>query len=71
MWPAFATISIVCLMLHNHAKRMNVPVPEDPSDSSSSEDEYDDDDGNCDGMNELARAAAGKIVRNRIINNCA
>ena len=59
-------------MLHNHARRMNVPVPEDPSDSSSSEDEDDDDDdgGNCDDMNERARAAAGKVVRNRIINNC-
>ena len=57
-------------MLHNHARRMNVPVPEDPSDSSSSENEDDDDDdGNCDDMNEHARAAAGKVVRNRIINN--
>ena len=50
---------------------MNVPVPEDPSHSSRSEDEDDDDDvGNCGDMNEHARAAAGKVVRNRIINNC-
>ena len=57
-------------MLYNHARRMNLPVPEDPSDSSTSEDEDDDDDGNCDDMNERARAAAGKVVRNRIINIC-
>ena len=36
-------------MSHNHAWRMNVPVPEYPSDSSYSED---DDDGNCDDINE-------------------
>ena len=64
--PAKACKVIIdCLMLHNHARRMNVPMPEDPSDYSSSEDE-DDDDGNYDEMNERARAAAGKTVRSRI-----
>ena len=57
--PAKAcNVIIVSLMLHNHARRMNFPVPEDPSDSSSSVD--DDEDDNCDDMNERARAAAGK-----------
>lgn len=60
----------VCLMLHNHARRLHVPVPDDPSDSSSSEDEGDSDGNRGDDMNERARTAAGKTVRDRIINEC-
>ena len=62
----------VCFMLHNHARRLNIPPPVDASDSSSSEDEGDDDDdsANQPSLSERARAAAGKAARDRLINDC-
>ena len=66
-------VIIVCLMLHNHARRLNLPAPGDLSDSSSSsEEESDGEDDNAVGgqtMTGRMRTAAGKTRRDKIIVN--
>ena len=70
--PKACKIILVCMMLHNRARSLNIPAP--PSDSSSDEDE---DAGNSDNdsadhptMTERARTSAGKTARDRIIDEC-
>ena len=71
--PKACKVIIVCMMLHNHARRLNLPAPaDDSSDSSSSSDDESDGGGsggrgggNAVGgqaMTDRARTAAGKAV---------
>ncbi|KAK7477226.1 hypothetical protein BaRGS_00002137, partial [Batillaria attramentaria] len=64
-------VIVVCFMLHNKARRLRLPPPPDDSsessDSSSDNDSSDEDDQANVGNEERARTAAGKAVRDRII----
>ncbi|CAJ1066464.1 putative nuclease HARBI1 [Xyrichtys novacula] len=70
-------VIVVCIMLNNRARRLNLDVPSDSdsSDSSSSEDDSDSDNEAEQQrpvqrqMTERARVAAGKVARQRFINN--
>ena len=73
--PKACKTILVCMMLHNHARRLNIPAP--PSDSSDSSSDEGEDAGNSDDdcadhptMTERARTCAGKTVRDRIIDEC-
>ncbi|XP_025099687.1 putative nuclease HARBI1 [Pomacea canaliculata] len=59
----------VCFMLHNRARRLNLPEPDgdEGNNGNSSDDEDDDDNGNLH-ASEQARVAAGKAERQRVIN---
>ena len=61
-------IIVVCLMLHNRARLLALPAPDlnDDSDDSDSDDDAESVDEAP--PSERARTAAGKVVRNRIMN---
>lgn len=69
-------VILVCLMLHNRARRLNIPeaLPDSDSDSSSSSDSSpgnsDDDTADHQSIGERVRLASGKTARNRIIDRC-
>ncbi|KAL8569880.1 hypothetical protein ACOMHN_038572 [Nucella lapillus] len=69
---------MVCLMLHNRARRLNIPqAPSDSSDSDSDSSSFDSSPGNSDDdtedhqtITERVRLASGKTARNRIVDRC-
>ncbi|XP_041361019.1 putative nuclease HARBI1 [Gigantopelta aegis] len=70
--PKACKVSIVCFMLHNHARRQKLPPPDDATNPSSISEDGDDGD-DCttqQTISERTRTAAGKTVRDRIINEC-
>ena len=62
-------VILVCFMLHNRAQMLNMPVPDfhENSDDSDSNDSDNNTAGPCN-ITERARLAAGKTVRERIMN---
>eukprot|EP00745_Piridium_sociabile_P033264 TRINITY_DN57006_c0_g1_i5.p1 TRINITY_DN57006_c0_g1~~TRINITY_DN57006_c0_g1_i5.p1 ORF type:complete len:132 (+),score=25.13 TRINITY_DN57006_c0_g1_i5:461-856(+) len=71
-------VIMVCLMLHNRARRLNIPqAPSDSSDSDSDSSSSDSSPGNSDDdtedhqtITERVRLASGKTARNRIVDRC-
>ncbi|KAK7476085.1 hypothetical protein BaRGS_00032712, partial [Batillaria attramentaria] len=69
-------VIVVCIMLHNRARRWKLDVPSDSDSDSSSSDDGSDSDSEAEQqrpaqrqMTERARVAAGKVARQRFINN--